>query len=210
MTQYLLGECRALWGSPDEVMYCMAMPCCRWCRERGNTTNLKLQTERRMSYKLDTANCNIYPKKMLSWWSMLPPPPKKKLSLRVLNSRPSHYSTTLYRRGMLNSLYLIFIVLIFYSQQVSLYSWSNHNHFSGADLGFGEGGLKKKKGCVCEARGILLCDIHYLPCAPLDHCYYTEDQLTYGMTNRLLMYQKIFNYFCSVIFLKIMLYSYST
>jgi len=28
-------------------------------------TNLKMQTERRMSYKLETAHCSIYPKKMV-------------------------------------------------------------------------------------------------------------------------------------------------
>ena len=74
---------------------------------------------------------------------------------------------------------------------------------SGADLGFGEGGGLKKRMRAQSAWHFLkiLHDIHYLPCAPLDHRYYIDQLTTYRMTNRL-MYRKIFNYFCSVIFLK--------
>jgi len=79
-----------------------------------------------------------------------------------------------------------------------------HVNLRGGSRIWRRGGLKRKDVRAKRARflKILLHDIHYLPCASLDHRYYIEDQLTtYGMTNRL-MYRKIFNYFCSVIFLK--------
>ena len=90
------------------------------------TTNLKLQTERRMSYELQTANCTP---QYLS---------KKKEKSCLCEARTHDLHVTAWcstNDTMSNSFYSVFIVLIIYSQQVSIFMkqpCSTHNRFSSA------------------------------------------------------------------------------
>ena len=101
----------------------------------SNTTNLKLQTEQMTSYKLETANCT--PQYLSKKNSCLCEARTHDLHIKAQHSSDE---------TMLNSFYLVFIVLILYSQQVSIFMkqpciYSTHNHFCSA-----------QKSCLCEAR----------------------------------------------------------
>ena len=92
----------------------------------SNTTNLKLQIEQRVSYKLETANCTMQylsPKN-----GCLSEAQTHDLRIRARHSSDETTCT-------LNSFYLVFIVLILYSHQVSMFMkqrCSTHNRFCSA------------------------------------------------------------------------------
>ena len=100
----------------------------------SNTTNLKLQIEQRVSYKLETANCTMQylsPKN-----GCLSEAQTHDLRIRARHSSDETTCT-------LNSFYLVFVVLVLYSHQVSIFMkqpCSTHNRFCSA------------KSCPCEAR----------------------------------------------------------
>jgi len=88
-----------------------------------NTTDLKLQIEQKVSYKLETANCTL---QYLSQKNgCLCEAQTHDLHIRA---RPTSDETTC----TLNSFYLVFMVLILYSHQVSIFMkqpCSTHNRF---------------------------------------------------------------------------------